>query len=54
MQIIYELLINDNKISGIYKLKNPGFFLNDTIGLNTFLHFDQAGFQKHLLTSCKI
>ena len=27
-------------------------FINDPTGLYTCLHFDQAGFQKHLLTSC--
>jgi hypothetical protein len=36
--------------------KESGFkiitFINDPTGLYTCLHFDQAGFQKHLLTSC--
>ena len=27
-------------------------FINDPTGLYACLHFDQAGFQKHLLTSC--
>ena len=38
-------------ISGIYILTNP-LFINEPTGLYTCLHFDQAGFQKHLLTSC--
>jgi hypothetical protein len=28
------------------------FLINDTAGFYTCLHFDQAEFQKHLLTSC--
>jgi hypothetical protein len=30
----------------------PGFFINDTTGFYTCLHFDQTGFHKHLSTSC--
>ena len=41
-------MLNYNKISGIYILTNP-LFINDPTGLYTCLHFDQAGFQKHLL-----
>jgi hypothetical protein len=30
--------------------QHPGYF--KAVFFNTCLHFDQAGFQKHLLTSC--
>jgi hypothetical protein len=45
-------MLNNNKISGIYILTKTQLFINDPTGLYTCLHFDQTGFQKHLLASC--
>jgi hypothetical protein len=43
-----DVLLNNNKISGIYILTTR-IFINDPTGLYTCLHFDQAGFKKHLV-----